>query len=146
MLADQLQLDLRKAQLARDDIRVSTLRLLLSEIHNVRIQKGQDLTDSDVISVVQRESKRRKEAALGFRQGGREEQAQKEETELKILEAYLPSQMSNEELTKIVEDTINNVGAKSQADIGKVIGVVMGKVKGRSDGSIVSSIVKEKLS
>lgn len=142
----KIQEDLKQAQLARDEIKVSTLRLLLSEIHNVEIQKGGKLLDQDVISVVQREVKKRKEAAAGFRQGGREEQAKKEETEGAVLESYLPAQISNEVLTKIVEDSINEVGAKSQADMGKVIGMVMNKVTGKADGGMVSALVKEKLS
>ena len=147
MLLDQLQNDLREAQLAKDEIRVSTLRLLLSEVHNLQIQQGQaqGLSDQDVISVIQKESKKRKEAAEGFRAGNREEQAKKEEAEGAVLEDYLPSQLSNEELTKIVEDSINEIGAKSLADMGKVMGSVMSKVKGQADGGLVSSLVKEKL-
>jgi len=145
MLIDQIQSDLKEAQLARDEIEVSTLRLLLSEIKNEEIKKGEKLFDQDIISVIQREVKKRKEAAAGFRTGGREEQAQKEEAELKILESYLPAQLSNEELTKVVEDTINELGAKSMADMGRVMGVVMGKVKGQADGGVVSALVKEKL-
>ena len=145
-LTGQISSDLKEAQLARDEIKVSTLRLLLSEIHNTQIQKGADLLDEDVVSVVQKEAKKRKEAILGFRSGGREEQAKKEEAELAILESYLPKQLSNEVLTKIVEDSINEVGAKSLADMGKVMGMVMSKVKGQADGNTVSSIVKEKLS
>lgn len=144
-MVDKIQSDLKEAQLARDEVRVSTLRLLLSEIHNFKIQKGTDVSDQDVVSVLQREAKKRKEAAAGFRAGGREDAALKEEAELKILEEYLPAQISNEELTKIVSDTITEVGAKSIADMGKVMGAVMGKVAGRADGSQVSSIVKEKL-
>lgn len=149
MLKDQFQNDLKQAVLSRDEITVSTLRLLLSEIHNLEIQKGGPpsggLSDQDVISVIHREVKKRKEAAVGFRQGGREEQAQKEELEAKILTGYLPRKLSNEELTKLVEDSINEVGAESQADMGKVMGVMMGKVQGRADGGTVSALVKEKL-
>lgn len=150
MLLDQIQNDLKDAQLARDETRVSTLRLLLSEIKNQEIVLRQSsgravLSDEDIISVIGREAKKRKEAILGFRSGGREEAAQKEEAELKVLEGYLPEQMSVEELTKIVEETINEVGATSLADMGKVMGAAMGKVKGRADGNQVSSIVKEKL-
>lgn len=163
MLLDQLQEDLKQAQLARDEVKVSTLRLLLSEIKNAEIvlrqhappseaSSGQvkgpsagGLSDEDLVSVVQKEVKKRKEAVLAFRNGGREEQAQKEEAEAKILEGYLPAQMQVEELTKIIENTINEVGAKGIADMGKVIGAVMGKVRGQADGGTVSSIVKEKL-
>lgn len=145
MLLDQVQLDLKNAQLARDEIKVSTLRLLLSEIRNGEIAKGNPLTDKDVILIIQREVKKRKEAAAGFRQGEREESAQKEELEAKVLETYLPDQLSNEELTKLVDEAINEVGANSVQDMGKVMGVVMGKVGVRSEGGMVSALVKQKL-
>lgn len=142
----KLQEDLKQAQLARDEIKVSTLRLLISEIKNAEIAKGGGLSDEDVISVIQREVKKRKEAALGFRQGAREESAQKEEAEQKVLESYLPSQLGVDQLTKIVEDSINELGATGMQDMGKVMGVVMGKVKGQADGGMVSNLVKQKLS
>lgn len=145
MLLDQLQQDLKQAQLARDEIKVSTLRLLLSEIKNGEIQKGGQLPDADIISIIQREVKKRKEAAAGFRSGDREQSAQKEEAEQKVLEGYLPAQIQLEELTNIVEETIKDIGASSIADMGKVIGAVMGKVTGRADGGTVSTLVKERL-
>lgn len=144
-MLEKIQTDLKEAQLARDEVKVSTLRLLLSEVKNGEISKGGPLAGSDIVSIIQREVKKRKEAAVGFRSGQREEAALKEEQEAKVLEGYLPAQMSNEELTKIVSDTITELGATSIADMGKVMGVVMGKVAGRADGSQVSSIVKEKL-
>lgn len=146
MLLDKIQSDLREAQLSRDETRVSTLRLLLSEIKNQEIAVGTVLSDEDVILLIRKEAKKRKEASAGFRSGGREDSALKEEAELKVLESYLPAQLPNEELTKIVEEVINEMGASSMADMGKVIGAVMGKVKGQADGGTVSSIVKEKLS
>lgn len=146
MLTEQIQSDLKKAQLTRDEIKVSALRMLLSEMKYAQINKGQDLADDDVIVVVQKEAKKRKEAASGFRSGGREDSALKEEAELRILESYLPTQLSKEELTKIVEETISELGATKIQDMGKVMGVVMGKVKGQSDGTTVSSLVKERLS
>lgn len=146
MLTDKINLNLREAQLARDEIKVSTLRLLLSEIKNAQIAKGENLSDQDIILVIQREVKKRQEAAAGFRQGGREEQAQIEEKERAILQSFLPVQISNEELTKLVEDSINEVGAKTLAEMGKVMGTVMGKVQGRADGGTVSALVKERLS
>lgn len=150
MLIDQIQDDLKNAQLNRDEVKVSTLRLLLSEIKNAEISKGNPsadgLSDEDMISVVQREVKKRKEAAAGFRSGDREESALKEEAELKILESYLPAQLSNEELTKIVEESITELGASSMVDMGKVIRIVMGKVKGKAAGGTASGLVKERLS
>ena len=145
-MVDKLQQDLKQAQLARDEVKVSTLRLLLSEIKNAQIQKGADLSDEEITQVIQHEVKKRKEAAAGFRTGDREEAALKEETEQRLLEGYLPDQLPIEELTKIVETTITEVGATGIADMGKVIGVVMGKAGGRSDGGTVSAIVKERLS
>lgn len=151
MLITDIQQQLKEAQLARDEIKVSTLRLVLSEMKNSQIQKGQNLTEGEIISVIQREVKKRKEAAAGFRQGGREEAAQKEELEMKVLESFLPQQLTNEELTKLVEDSltelkakglINETGAKGMQDMGKVMGSVMSKVAGRADGNTVSSIVK----
>lgn len=150
MLTDQIQNDLKQAQLARDEIKVSTLRLLISEIKNAEIVLRQNLgqaaiTDDQVITVIQREVKKRKEAAAGFRAGGREEQAQKEEAESRILERYLPTQLQLEELTKIVENTINELGATSLSEMGKVMSAVMSKVTGRADGGAVSIIVKDRL-
>lgn len=144
-MVDKLQQDLQAAQLARDEVKVSTLRLLISEIKNAEIAKGGQLLEEDLISVVQKEAKKRKEAIEAFRLGGREDSAKKEESELAILSAYLPAQMSTEELTKLVDEAINELGANSVADMGKVIGVVMGKVKGQADGGTVSGIVKQKL-
>ncbi len=146
-MVDKIQNDLKKAQLDRDEVKVSTLRLLLSEIKNTQIAKQakNGLLDQDIISIIQKEIKKRKEAILGFRSGGREESAQKEEKEADILQVYLPAQLSNEELTKIVEQYITETGATSIVDMGKVISIVMGKVKGQADGGMVSAIVKEKL-
>ena len=143
---EKIKEDLKKAQLDRNGLKVSTLRLLVSEITNAKISKGEELSDSDIISVVQREVKKRKEAAEGFRKGDREELVQKEESESKILESYLPEQISDAELTGIVEDVINSIGASSMQDMGKVIGMVMGRVGQSADGGRVSAIVKQKLS
>lgn len=146
MLIDKIQEDLKQAQLQRDEVKVSTLRLLLSEIRYAQISKGQDLSDPEIISVIQKEIKKRKEAAIGFRQGDRESLAQKEEAEAQILSTYLPEQLSDEELTNLVEGSIKDMGATSITDMGKVIGAVMSKVAGKADGARVSALVKEKLS
>ena len=145
-MQDQIQEDLKQAQLGRDEVKVSTLRLLLSEIKNDEIAKGRQLSDEDILIVVQREAKKRKEAAEGFRKGSREDAATAEEAELQILEAYLPAQLSNEELTEMIDQAITEIGATQISDMGKVIGQVMSKAAGRVDGGRVSSLVKEKLS
>lgn len=145
MLLDRLQDDLKTAQRARDEVKVSTLRLLLSEIKNAQIDKGGEINDEDIVSLVQREVKKRAEAIISFRVGKREDLVIKEEAEERILAEYLPDQLTNEELTKLISDTINETRANSMQDMGKVMGAVMGKVKGL-DGNMVSNIVKEKLS
>lgn len=144
-MEQKLKEELKAAQLSRDEVKVSTLRLLISEINNARIAKGQDLSNEDILGVVKREAKKRKESIEAFKNAGRVESAQKEEAELKILEAYLPPQPSTEELTKLVDTTINELGAKSPADMGRVIGMVMEKAGGAADGGEVSKLVKEKL-
>lgn len=145
MFLTGIQSNLREAQLNRDTLRVETLRLLLSEIHNAQIQKGEELSDTEVLIVIRREIKKRKEAAESFKHGGRHNLAEKEESEAEVLARYLPAEMSDEELTGAVEEAINVVGAKSISDIGKVMPVVMGKVAGRADGARVSALVREKL-
>lgn len=145
-MENKLKENLKQAQLNRDGLKVSTLRLVLSEISNFRISKGSDLTDDEVISVLQKEAKKRKESIESYKKGGREELALKEESELKILEEYLPEELSNEELTKIIEESITEVGAKSLADMGRVMGIVMVKVSGQADGGKVSTLVRQKLS
>ncbi len=152
-MENTLKEDLKQAQLARDETKVSTLRLLISEINNEKIKKvvsdgrqGSELSEAEIQTVVSRELKKRKEAALGFRQGGREEAALKEDSEAKILESYLPEQLSDEELTNLVDLSINEVGAKSISDMGKVIGMVMSKAQGKAEGGRVSLLVKERLS
>ncbi|MDD2823445.1 MAG: GatB/YqeY domain-containing protein [Candidatus Daviesbacteria bacterium] len=149
MLFEDLQQDLRQSQLDKNEAKVNTLRLLLSEIRYVQIKKneGEDkpLSDEEIITVIQKEVKKRKEAADGFRQGGREESALKEENEAEILSQYLPKQLSDEELKIMIDEAISQTGATGISDMGKVIGIVMSKVKGSADGSRISMLVKEKL-
>lgn len=146
MLFDNIQQDLKQAMLSREEMKVATLRLLISEIKNSQIAKGHDLSNDEILAVIAKEVKKRKEAAVGFRQGNREESAVQEEAELAVLMEYLPSQIGDEELTNIVETTITELGATSMADMGKVIGAVLSKVGGQADGGRVSEIAKKVLS
>lgn len=143
MILEKIQNDLKNAQLERDEIKVSTLRMLLSEIKYAQIQKG-ELKDEDVLAVIQKEGKKRQESVQAYKAAGREELAEKEEKEAEVLSSYLPKQLSNEELTTIVEQTINELGATSLSDMGRVIGAVRGKVGSSADGSRISQVVKEK--
>lgn len=145
MLTDSLQNDLKQAQLGRDGLKVSTLRLLLSEVKNAEIAKGSLLSDDEVISVIQKEAKKRRESIESFKSGARDDLAQKETDELGVLQSYLPAQLTTSELTKIIEETITESGATSIQDMGKVMGSVMSKVAGKADGGMVSQLVKERL-
>ena len=139
--------DLKQAQLAKDEMKVSTLRMLISELTYARVKKGADseLDDAEIIAVVQKEIKKRQESIEAFEKGGRTELAEKEKAEMDILTVYLPPQLSEEELATIVEEAIAETGAKTPADMGKVIGLVMNKVGQSASGSVVSSLVKQKL-
>ena len=144
----KIQKDLMEAQKKREGAVVSTLRYLLSSVKNREIELrplNKSLDDNEVISVISKQVKQRKESITEFEEGGRKDLVDKESEELKILESYLPTQLSEEEVSKLVENAIAEVGAKSISDMGKVMGVLMPKVKGKADGTIVSSLVKEKL-
>lgn len=139
-----LQENLKQAQLKREEVKVSTLRLLLSEIKNSEISKGHELSNAEILEVIAKEAKKRRESITSFKSARREELALKEETELKILEEYLPAQIEDEELIKIIEKVIDTEKPSLQ-DMGKIIRLVMDQAKGRVDGGRVAAIVKEKL-
>lgn len=148
MLKDQLREDLKKAMYAKDEVAVSTLRMLISAIGYYEIQKGGAgyvATDEDVDSVIQREVKQRRDAIEQFMSAGREDLVGKETKEMAILETYLPEQMSEDEIRKYVDEAISKTGASNSQDMGKVMGALMPIVKGKADGTLVSKIVKEKL-
>ena len=148
MLNEEIQKDLIRAMKAKDATTVSTLRMLTSAIMYYKLEKGEDrrdVKDEDVVNVVQREIKKRRESVELYRKGGREEQAVKEEEEIIVLKKYLPEQMSEEEVRKIVRETISQTGASGQSDMGKVMGALMPKTKGKADGAMVSRIVREEL-
>jgi len=143
MLFETIQKDLTEGLKGKNEAVVSTLRLLLSEIHNRQIEKQAELTDEDVVGVLRKEVKKRQEAIEAYEKGGRQELADKEKQELEILSKYLPQEMSPQELEKIVKEVINEVGVQGPGDFGKVMGVVIGRVKGRIDGAKVSEVVKK---
>lgn len=144
-LASRIQDDLNRALRAGDALRVSTLRLVRAAAHNLEIERGRELTDSELESVVAHEAKRRREAIEAFAKGGRDDLVRKESLELAILTEYLPEQLSEEDLKTLVAETAAAVGAQSAKDVGKVMAAVMPKVKGRADGAVVNRIVREVL-
>jgi uncharacterized protein YqeY len=144
-MKSQIEADLKQAQLNKDELATATLRLLLSELKYAELKQSTPLSDQEVLSVLQREVKKRRESIEAFTNGNRPEMAEKELAEAKILEKYLPEQISDSELTNLIETTITEVGATTMADMGKVIAEVMPKVSGRAEGSRVSAMVKAKL-
>ena len=139
-ITDQVKQDVAVAMKARERERVSALRLILSEL-----QKDQKEGTGDEVAVLRRERKRRLDAASAFRDGGRPELADGEEAEARVIEDYLPAELSDEELRAIVGDVVAETGASSPKEMGQVMSQVMPKVEGRADGKRVSGLVKELL-
>ena len=137
--------ELKEAMKARDAERRDALRLILNSLKNSEKELQRPLSEEEELQVLQRERKRRIEAAEAFRSGGREDRAEAEETELAILEEFMPPPLSEEEIEEIVDDVIAEVGATSMADLGRVMADVMPQIAGRADGSRVSQFVREKL-
>ena len=149
MTKKNLQEKLRNSMLARDELKTSVLRMVLSAINYYEISKGgagYEANEEDVMLVIQKEAKQHNDSIEQFKNASRRDLVDKETKELEILKQYMPVQMNEEEIKKLVEEAIFQTGAKSIQDIGKVMGALMPKVKGKSDGSLVSKIVKEKLS
>ena len=144
-LIARIESELKAARLARDDDRRDALSLLLNALRASEKELRRPLSEEEELQVLQRERKRRIEAAEAFRAGGREEQAEDEEYELEVLEEFMPEQLSEEEIEEIIDDVISEVGATSIRDMGRVMAGVMHQVSGRADGSVVSQLVKEKL-
>ena len=137
--------ELKDAMKERDADRRDALRLILNALKGSEKELQRPLSEDEELQVLQRERKRRVEAAEAFRTGGREEQAASEEREREILEEFMPEPLSEDEIEEIVDDAIAEVGATSMADLGRVMADVMPQIAGRADGSTVSQIVREKL-
>jgi len=140
--------DLKEAMKAGDTVKRDTLRMLDSAIKNVEIEKKkreEGLTDEEILEVVSRSVKQRKDSIEQFVSGGRPELAEKERVEIAILMQYMPEQMSEEKVREVVKEIITQTGATSKADIGKVMGQAMGKLKGQADGNLVKKIAEEML-
>jgi uncharacterized protein YqeY len=144
-LIQRLEQEVKEAMLARENDRRDALRLILSSLKSAEKELQRPLSDEEELQVLQRERKKRNEAADAFRAGGREEQAEKEEAELAVLEEFMPEPLSEEELEQIVDDAIAENGATSMGDMRRVMADVMPQVAGRADGSAVSQLVREKL-
>ncbi len=144
-LIAEIESQLTDAMRERDDARRDALRLILASLRGAEKELQRELSEDEELQVLQRERKRRIEAAEAFRTGDRAEQADKEEAELDVLEEFMPEPLSEEEIEEIVDDVIAEVGATSMRDIGRVMADVMPQIAGRADGSSVSQLVREKL-
>ena len=140
-LKDRMRSDLNEARKSKDKLRTSVLTMTLSEVRNREIDLGRELEDADVVAVVTRALKQRKEAADQMREAGREELAEKEEREARVLDAYTPESMDEDEVRALVKDAI----ASGADNMGAVMGVIMPRIRGRFDGKDANRIVREEL-
>ncbi|MGH3045194.1 MAG: GatB/YqeY domain-containing protein [Gaiellaceae bacterium] len=144
-LIAEIEGEIKDAIRSREQLRADTLRLTLASLRAAEKELGRPLKEDEELQVLQRERKRRAEAAEAFRSAGRDEQAATEEEELEIIEEFMPEALGEDELEQIVDDAIAETGATSLRDLGRVMADVMPQVAGRADGSAVSQLVREKL-
>jgi uncharacterized protein YqeY len=144
-ITTKLQYDLKTAMKEKDKLRVSTLRMLISEMKNEELRERDELSEEKELSIITSYAKKRRESIKGFEQGGREDLAEKERLELDIVMTYLPEQAGEDEIRAEVVKIIADTGASGPQDMGKVMGPLMARFKGRADGGIVKTITMEEL-
>jgi uncharacterized protein YqeY len=142
-LQENLSAELLSAMKAKDAVKTSTLRLVIAAFRNEEIKRKKALTDGDALEVIQSEAKRRRESMDEYKKANRADLAAKEEAELSVLQQYLPEPMSEAELQKLVETTIQSVGAKGPQDMGRVMSALMPQIKGRADGKQAQQLVQK---
>ena len=146
-LRERLRSDLKDAMRARDQLRRDTIRMLEAAVKNAEIDKrGSELADADIQAILQRQVKQRRESIVQFDQGGRQDLAEKEQAEIDVIEAYLPQQLSRDDIAERARAVIAQVGASGPGDRGKVMGPLMQELRGQADGAAVNSVVSEILS
>jgi hypothetical protein len=143
---DQIQNDMKTALKSGEKVKANTLRLLISKLKNKAIEVGSSLDDKQILQVIQKTAKQHKESIRMYKDGNREDLVKQEQAELDIVEKYLPLMMSEEEVNTVIESIIQETGATTMADFGKVMPQVMKKGAGKIDGSIAQSILRSKLS
>ena len=144
-MLDKLRTELKDALKSSDKDKLNALRNLVAKIKSKEIEKGEPLSNDECLKVCMSSAKQIKESISQFKKGNRQDLADKEKIELDIISSYLPEELSNEELTKIIKEVINNVSANGPSDMGKVMGPVMGKISGQADGKRVQKLVLEEL-
>jgi uncharacterized protein YqeY len=141
-LIDRLQQDMKLALKSKDELTLSTVRLLLSSVSYAQIEKGGQLTDDEVLQVLSREAKKRKESIEAAERAGRADVAEREKAELQIINKYLPEQLSEAEVEAMAREIAAEVGAVDIKDRGKVMGPLMQRIRGRADGKLASQVVE----
>jgi uncharacterized protein YqeY len=144
-LQQRLESAMRDSRRARDEQRTQTLRMAMAAAHNQRIARGRDLTDEEVVDVLTKQVKQRRESIAMFRDAGREDRATAEEAEAAILAEFLPEQLSEDEIVSLARAAIAETGASSPSDMGRVMGTLSTRTKGRADGRVVSDVVRRLL-
>lgn len=144
-LLETLNNDMKTAMKAKDKETLSVVRMLKSAVMNEQINLGHDLSEDEEIAVLSRELKQRKDSVAEFKKADRDDLVQSTSDEIKVVEKYLPAQLSEEEVQTIIKETVDQLGANSMADFGKVMGAVMPKLKGQADGKLVNQTVKKLL-
>ena len=145
-LKDRIVSDMKDAMRAKDAVRLESIRLLRAAIQRREVDERVDLTDQDVVSVVQKMVKQGKDSITLFEQGGREDLVQKEAATLAVLETYLPEQLDEQALLILIEKAVSESGAQTVRDMGKVMGLLKPQVQGQADMGVVSGLIKQKLS
>lgn len=144
-LSTRIENAMRDAMRARDERRTQTLRMAMAAVHNERIARGQELSDAEVVDVLTRQVKQRRESIAMYRDAGRDDRAEAEEAEAAILAEFLPEQLSEAEVTELARAAIADVGASSPSDMGRVMGRLVPQTRGRADGRMVSDVVRRLL-
>ncbi|MDA1061504.1 MAG: GatB/YqeY domain-containing protein [Chloroflexi bacterium] len=144
-LAETLRAEMTAAMRARDTARRDTLRLLIAALDNARIAAGHELSDEESVVALQREARQRRDSIEEYGKGGRADLVASEQAELEIISAYLPEELTEEELSAAVDEVIAEVGASGAGELGKVMGPLMERVRGRADGRHVTALVRERL-
>jgi uncharacterized protein YqeY len=144
-ILEKIETDLRDALKSGNEVKKSTLRMLKTDIITEKAKTGKDLPDDQILDILSRAAKRRKEASTEFIKAGRDDLSQRELDELPHIEAYLPKQLNEEEISVFIDNTISSIGSFTQKDIGRVMGEIMKELKGRADGNVVRALLQKKI-
>ena len=144
-ISEQIDARLKEAMIAKDEQAIGLYRLLKSALKNAEIEKRAELDETDMLRVLEREAKQRRDSIEQYQAGNREDLAKHEQDELKVIEAFLPEKMTEDEVRELVKQEIRKLGNIGPSDFGRVMGAVMGPLKGKADGALVQKIVREEM-